>query len=99
MDEDKPEPLLILFDFPFQEGSVYVVVFIETQAITTDEHAGHISFLFYVLCQLPIDRLQKLQNLLRGIDEKFRNLDWEILLTIVLETNIALINAKSFLFF
>ena len=75
MDEDKPESFLILFYFPFQEGSVDVVVFIETQAIAADEHAGHISFLFYILGQLPIYRLQKLKDLLRGIDEKFRNLD------------------------
>ena len=57
MDEDKPESLFVLFYFPFQEGSVYVVVFVEAQTIATDKHAGHISFLFYILGQLPIDRL------------------------------------------
>ena len=75
MDEDKSESLFVLFYFPFQEGSVYIVIFIEAQAITADEHAGHISFLLYILGQLPIDRLEELKDFLREVNEKFRNLN------------------------
>ena len=74
MDEDESESFLVLFYFPFQEGSVNVVVFIEAQAIAADEHAGHISLLFYILGQLPLNRLQKFKDLMRGVDEKLRNL-------------------------
>ena len=74
MDEDESESFLVLFYFPFQEGSVYVVVFIEAQAIAADKHAGHISLLFHILGQLPLNRLQKFKDLMRGVDEKLRNL-------------------------
>ena len=96
LDDDKSEPTIVILDLSLQKSSVNFDVFVQTQTILANKHAGHISFLtfFRVSRYLSLDRIQELNELTRCIFEQLWDFDGKRLIVFP-HTNTTLIDTKS----